>query len=294
MRRMLKQLAISGLFAAMTVALAGAASWSDVRGSFARSFQVNGPVSLEIANGSGDITVRQGGSSSVEVRAKIHVGDRWFGSADVDRRVHAVEANPPVEQDGNTIRIRKIDEEEHNSHLSIDYEITAPAETQVHSETGSGDVTVEGINGPVSARTGSGDVKMSGLRADVTAQTGSGDAKFQSIEAGRLEIETGSGDVELRDVRCAVQARTESGDIEAEGHPEAAWRLRTGSGDVTLRLPSDLGFDLDAHTGSGDVETNGLSITTEGSFGHGSLRGKVRGGGVPVEVQTSSGDIRID
>jgi len=55
-----------------------------------------------------------------------------------------------------------------------------------------------------------------------------------------------------------------------------------------------VGFDLDAHTGSGDVETNGLSITTEGTFGHGNLRGKVRGGGVPVEVQTSSGDIRID
>lgn len=294
MKTMFKQLVALGWLVGLSVMMAGAASWSDVRGSFTRTFQVSGPVSLEVTNGSGDITVRQGSSSSVEVRAKIHVGDRWFGGADVDRRVHAIEANPPLEQVGNTIRIRKFDEEDSNPHISIDYEIMAPAESQLRSETGSGDVTVDGIRGPVSARTGSGDVKMSGLQADVTAHTGSGDAKFQDIEAGRLEIETGSGDIELHEVRCAVQVRTGSGDIEAQGEPQGAWRLHTGSGDVTLRLPSDLGFDLDAHTGSGDVETNGLSITTEGTFGHGNLRGKVRGGGVPVEVQTSSGDIRID
>jgi len=294
MKRMLKQTVALGWLVGFSVITAGAASWTDVRGSFTRTFQVTGPVSLEVSNGSGDITVRQGGSGSVEIRAKIHVGDRWFGNSDVDRRVHAVESNPPLEQSGNTIRIRKVEDEERNSHISIDYEITAPAETQLHSETGSGDVIVEGIHGPVSARTGSGDVKMSGLHADVTAYTGSGDAKFESIEAGHLEIETGSGDVELREVRCAAQVRTGSGDIEAQGEPQEAWRLRTGSGDVTLRLPADLGFDLDAHTGSGDVETHGLAITTEGTFGHGNLRGKVRGGGVPVEVQTSSGDIRID
>jgi DUF4097 and DUF4098 domain-containing protein YvlB len=294
MRTMLKQIVAFGCLVGLSVIVAGAASWNDVRGSFTRTFQVTGPVSLEISNGSGDITVRQESSSSVEIRAKIHVGDHWFGSTDVDRRVHAIESNPPVEQNGNTIRIRKVEDEEHNSHISIDYEIMAPAETQLHSETGSGDVTVEGINGPVSARTGSGDVRMSDLRADVTAHTGSGDAKFEGIEAGRLEIETGSGDVELHEVRCAVQARTGSGDIVAQGEPQETWSLRTGSGDVTLRLPGGVGFDLDAHTGSGDVETNGLEITTEGTFGHGNLRGKVRGGGVPVEVQTSSGDIRID
>jgi hypothetical protein len=294
MKRVLKQLIALGLLVGLSAVMAGAASWSDVRGSFTRSFQVSGPVSLEVTNRSGDIAVRQGGSGSVEVRAKIHVGDRWSENAEVERRVHAIEANPPLEQNGNTVRVRKVDEDEHNSHISIDYEITAPAETQLHSETGSGDVIVSGINGPVSARTGSGDLKMTGLRSDVRAQTGSGDAKFQEIEAGRLEIETGSGDVELHDVKCAVEARTGSGDIEAQGQPQDTWRLRTGSGDVTLRVPSDVGFDLDAHTGSGDVETNGLSITTEGTFGHGNLRGKVRGGGVPVEVQTSSGDIRID
>ncbi len=69
--------------------------------------------------------------------------------------------------------------------------------------------------------------------------------------------------------------------------------LHAGSGEVTLRLPSQAGFDLVAHTSSGEVRSD-LPITVQGSLGHGELRGKVRGGGVRVEVSTGSGDIHIE
>jgi hypothetical protein len=275
------------------VPLSGAVPLPDVRGQFSRSFQVSGPVTLDVTNGSGDIVVREGGSGSVEIHAKIQAGERWGNSDAAEARVHQIENNPPVEQDGNTIRIRQNGDHEQWRNISIDYEITAPRETQLSSRTGSGDVTVEGIRGPVQAETGSGDVKMRGLHANVTAQTGSGDTRFEGIEAERVEIKTGSGDVSVRDLHCALVARTGSGDIEAEGQPTGEWRLHTGSGEVKLRLPSDVGFDLDARSSSGDVNTQ-LPITVEGAVGHGEVRGKVRGGGVPVEVQTGSGDISID
>jgi Putative adhesin len=273
------------------VSVHAASPWDNVRGRFERSFSVSGPVELQIKNGSGDIVVRTGGSGTVEVRAKISVSNRWFGSDRADTRVHAIEANPPVEQSGNTIRIREL---EGINNISIDYEITVPADTQMRSETGSGDVTVEGIGGPVEAETGSGDVKMNSVHGNVRVETGSGDAKFEGIEAERVEIKTGSGDVQLRDLQCALLASTGSGDIQAGGRPTGRWRLDTGSGEVSLHLPSDLAFDLDAHSDSGDIRTHTLTLTVEGSAGHGELRGKVRGGGVPVKVETGSGDISID
>ncbi len=280
------------VFAIAAVSAQAAGSWNSVRGRFERTFSVNGPVELQIKNGSGDIVVREGGSGSVEIRAKIYVGNGWFGGGGDDSKVHAIESNPPVEQFGNTIRIKEL-EGYHN--ISIDYEIAVPAETRVRSETGSGDVTVEGIQGPAEVQTGSGDVKMHEVHGNVRAETGSGDTRFDGIDAGRVEIKTGSGDVDLRDLRCALQATTGSGDIQAQGRPTGTWRLDTSSGEVKLHLPSDLAFDLDAHTGSGDVHTAGsLSLTILGSLGHGELRGKARGGGVPVEVQTGSGDITID
>jgi hypothetical protein len=293
MRRFCKRFCVLLALALGCVPLLGALPLPDVRGQFSRNFQVSGPVTLEVTNGSGDIVVREGGSGSVEVHAKIHVGERWGNPDAAEARVHQIENNPPVEQDGNTIRIRQNGDREQWRNISIDYEITAPSETQLSSRTGSGDVTVEGIRGPVQAETGSGDVKMRGLHGNVTAQTGSGDTRFEGIEAERVEIKTGSGDVSVRDLHCALAARTGSGDIEAEGQPTGAWRLHTGSGEVKLRLPADLGFDLEARSSSGDVNTN-LPVTVEGAIGHGEVRGKVRGGGVPVEVQTGSGDISID
>jgi Putative adhesin len=293
MKRAYRWLGVVAVWVLGCAALKSAASWPEVRGQFSRSFQVSGPVNLEVTNGSGDIVVREGGSGSVEIHAKIHAGEHWGNSAEAERRVHEIENNPPLEQDGNTVRIRQSGDRERWRNISIDYEITAPTETRLNSRTGSGDVTVEGIRGPVQAETGSGDVKMRGIHSNVTTQTGSGDTRFEGIEAERVEVKTGSGDVEVRDLHCSLVARTGSGDIEAQGQPTGEWRLHTGSGEVKLRLPSDVGFDLEARSQSGDVNTH-LPITVQGTLGRGEVRGKVRGGGVPVEVQTGSGDISID
>ena len=58
-------------------------------------------------------------------------------------------------------------------------------------------------------------------------------------------------------------------------------------------MPQDAAFDLNAHTGSGSITLN-HPVTVEGSIGRKEVRGKVRGGGVPIDVQTGSGSIRIN
>ena len=64
------------------------------------------------------------------------------------------------------------------------------------------------------------------------------------------------------------------------------------SGGVRLKLASDAAFDLDAHTSSGSISVN-QPVTVQGTIGRKELHGKVRGGGVPVEVETGSGNIEI-
>jgi DUF4097 and DUF4098 domain-containing protein YvlB len=68
--------------------------------------------------------------------------------------------------------------------------------------------------------------------------------------------------------------------------------VHTGSGGVQLKLPSDAAFDLDAHTSSGSISID-QPHTVQGSIGRKEVRGRVGGGGVPVEVETGSGDIQI-
>jgi hypothetical protein len=64
------------------------------------------------------------------------------------------------------------------------------------------------------------------------------------------------------------------------------------SGNVTIRVPANAAFDLEAHSGSGRIDSE-HPITLVGSVSRRELRGQVRGGGPRIDVSTASGAIRI-
>ena len=88
-------------------------------GSFDRTLQVSGPVDLDVTTGSGNITVHAGASGSVHVVAKIRAHDSWTGISAAEK-IRRLEANPPIEQQGNTIRIGYIEDRELWNNISID------------------------------------------------------------------------------------------------------------------------------------------------------------------------------
>jgi hypothetical protein len=98
--------------------------------------------------------------------------------------------------------------------------------------------------------------------------------------------------MELRGVRGSLEARAGSGSVRADGDPRGGWLVHTGSGRVQLEIPSDAAFDLDARTSSGSISLQ-HPVTIQGRIGRKEVHGRVRGGGVQVEVQTGSGDIEI-
>jgi DUF4097 and DUF4098 domain-containing protein YvlB len=144
----------------------------------------------------------------------------------------------------------------------------------------------------VRARTGSGSIHATAIGGGFEANTGSGHITLEQTSPGAVRADTGSGGMELRGVRGSLEAKAGSGTIRAEGDPTGAWVVHTGSGGVQLRFPSDAAFDLDAHTSSGSISVD-HPVTVQGTVGRKQIRGKVRGGGVPVEVETGSGNIEI-
>jgi DUF4097 and DUF4098 domain-containing protein YvlB len=322
---------LAGLAAlTLPVILAISAYAHTVEGSFTRSLKVTGTVDLTVTTGSGNIDVRTGDATSVRVRGIIRAHDNWqISTEEAERKVRALEANPPIEQNGNIIRIGHIEDPALRRNVSISYELVVPVETRITSDTGSGDQSLVGVRGPAKAQTGSGNVKVSRVTDVVRAQTGSGDIVLDAIKAvvyaetgsgniqaggieggfvastgsgdvklgqtasGPVNIETGSGNIEAGGVQGALHAHTGSGDITVDGKTLGDWKLDTGSGNITLRLPAQAAFDLYAHTGSGDI-TMAREITVQGKIGRHELRGKVGGGGVLVDLGTGSGDIHIE
>src|SRR5271166_2821920 len=87
---------------ACMIALACFASlpaFASAEGSFQRTLQVTGPVSIDLATGSGSVNVRTGASGQVEISGHIKVTN-WFGG-DAEQRVKSIENNPPIQQSGN-------------------------------------------------------------------------------------------------------------------------------------------------------------------------------------------------
>ena len=231
--------------------------WNQVKGTFERKLEVSGPAKLDVVTNSGDVTLRTGPVSSVYIKGKIQIHFESDSERDrAEKTLSDIQQNPPLEQNGNSIRVGHVNGTRDMNHTSIDYEIVVPP----------------GSN--LIARSGSGDLHIAGPLAEADVETGSGDVSIESVK-GSLHLSTGSGDIALR----------EAGGSGAE--------VRTGSGDVDCVLPSTGGFDFSVATGSGDISAeSGLTIET-GNTSRGKWRAKIRGGGAAYSVETGSGDIRI-
>jgi hypothetical protein len=277
-------------------------------GEFTKDLNVNGTVDLEVGTGSGDIHMRTGAANTVHVVGHIRVSG--WNSNDEDK-VKKIEQNPPVQQLGSLIKIGKIDDPELRRHVSISYDITAPASARINANTGSGNIDIQGFQARLSAETGSGDVNLRDITAEVRSHTGSGHISAQNVGApflastgsgdmdvalnssGDVDVHTGSGRIHVERANGSLRARTGSGDVQADGVPASNWFVQTGSGSVKLKLTDATNFDLEASTGSGDLRLS-KPVTVQGKLSKHEIHGKVGNGGPKVEVHTGSGDVEID
>jgi len=321
-----------GILAAVLGAALAAATWaapSDTRGSFDRTLKVSEPASVDVRTGSGNIHVTRVDSTSVVIHAEIRSGHGgWSGDSDAGARIHEIETNPPIEQDGNTVRIGHTHDSDLYRNISISYEIKVPAQTRLEGTTGSGDFTASGVQLDISGHTGSGNIRVedTGGRAELTsgsgdvelrnargggrvsagsgnvtaegvagpvrASSGSGNVRVELTGPGDVEATSGSGNIRVHGVKGSLRGSTGSGDIEATGEPQGEWHLRTGSGNVSVELPKGAGFELDAHSGSGTIQTD-REITVQGTLSRHDIHGRAGSGGPLLELRTSSGSIYL-
>jgi hypothetical protein len=278
-------------------------------GSFERTLKVAGAVDLSVRGGSGRIRVQPGVAGTVRVSARLRAGNGWFATSDVEARMRKIEQNPPIEQQGNTVRIGEFADHDLSRDISISYDVTVPPDTKVTARNGSGAIDIGAVKGAVDAENGSGGINVDAA-ASLEAHTGSGSIRAMSIAGplsahsgsggitltqtgpGEVSVTAGSGSVSVTGVNGPARISTGSGGIDVEGRPAGPWTVNASSGSVEVALPADAAFDVDAHSSSGSV-SSAHPVTMVGSIERHRLSGKVRGGGPLVRVSTSSGSIRI-
>jgi DUF4097 and DUF4098 domain-containing protein YvlB len=252
-------------------------------GRFDQTLPVSVPFKLDITTDAGEISLRAGSSNKIEVHAKLHSIDAE--DDDVATRIHAIELNPPISSDakGHNIRIGHFADSDAVRNVSISYEIVVPADTQLHSETGTGDQSIEGIQGPVEANSGSGKLHLWHIGKDVHARTGSGDIDMHDIH-GPIQVRDGTGTIYVSDVRADTASATRLAEVMSLSQ-------RTGKR-VPVDFPLPVPMTIQITTGSGDVDVENL----EGGLQVISGSGNIRASGKPSsdwDLDTGTGTVRV-
>ncbi len=268
---------------ALAVCTAAAIPALAAEATFERNLTFSGRPDLTVSTGAGAIHLSAGPAGQIHIIG--HVRSNWGD----DDRVREIAAHPPIEQTGNIVRIGA--HQNNMQHISIDYEIEAPADAYLSADSGSGSLIVDGVGANAKLNSGSGSIHATGLQGSFQVETGSGSIYAEQIGDGDVKAETGSGSIELRNIDGALRAQTGSGSIKVAGKPEGPWKLETGSGSVEI-WTGNAAFTLDAECGSGSVQSD-RDIVTQGTLGRHHVQGKVGGGGPLVRIETGSGGIRI-
>jgi hypothetical protein len=305
-------------------ALALAPAYATAADTFERTFNVTSPVRLELNNSSGTVDIRGSVDGKVHVFGKVTAGWSVFGNS--EKNVQDVVANPPIEQNGNVVRIGRNNSMFRN--VSIDYRIEVPRDTDVDASVASGGMTIDNVRGPVKAASASGYVHVYRVERDTTISAASGAIEASGI-GGVLKVNSASGDITLTDVKGDLKANAASGSIRisnpgdrvdagsASGSIEVKgaksdlkihaisgsvnvagdpsenryWELKSVSGSIDIHVPPNASFLFTAETTSGGIRTN-IPVVLEEQGKH-SMRAHVGSSSGRVEVHTVSGGVDV-
>ncbi|HEY2327601.1 MAG TPA: DUF4097 family beta strand repeat-containing protein [Gaiellaceae bacterium] len=258
-----------------------------------KTFEIGGPIELELSLTAGDIEVAAGTDGKAEVELVAH-----------DAESQELVDNATVEMRGNTLVVDVPEKRGFKFSFrsrGITCTVRCPEGSSLRSRTKSGDVDVSINLARADVATASGDVTLRDVSGDASVKTASGDTTVGDV-GGRASVNSASGDVSIGRVAGDVNANTASGDItvdaagggfkansasgdisiEASGSGDIS--INSASGDIGVGLRRGTRAHLDCNTVSGDTRSE-LDLSGDEPNGNGPL--------VHIKARTVSGDIHI-
>jgi hypothetical protein len=159
--------------------------------------------------------------------------------------------------------------------------VTVPSGARATVRDDSGDVTVQGLTGPVSIHVDSGGIQATGLSGGVSISDDSGDIIGSALDGPRVVIENNSGGIDIVGLASLnVSVSDDSGDITLTfSKVPKSVRVVDNSGNITVVLPrGSTAYNVTAETHSGQRT---VSVPTNSSSPH------------MITVINDSGDVTV-
>jgi DUF4097 and DUF4098 domain-containing protein YvlB len=227
----------------------------------ARSFPVDGPLTLEVDTSLGDIQVsaQEGSAASVEIVRKAWGETQAAAQAEAGKLGVEVVASPSrlklsyQGQDQNRVEVLGV-----SRPGRVSFNIKVPAETSVILKTGAGDinlsetrgkadleanfgqVTVNGLEGGLAVRANSAGLVLKGIAAgdgDITAETSFAGITVEDLHGGEIQLRTASGEVLAKGIEASGALRVENqfSRVQLEDLRAAEVQIKNEGGEVQVR-----------------------------------------------------------
>jgi len=250
-------------------------------------------ASLSVNNFGGGITVH--GWS--ENRVKVH--------AETGRR-----GRVEVSLVGSTVVVKASSREGAPSVMDID--VTVPLSMALNLSGTYADITVDGVQGPISAETVNGEVNVRGgkgiitlhsIQGTVTLADASGRIEVNSVNEdveltnvnGEIKLETTNGNVMMTGIQSSsVDAGTINGDVIYEGTVKdgGSYSLGSHNGDISVSIPEGANVTVTTATANGDIDAS-FALPLTNTAGKHRKTFKIGSGSARMELESFQGDIEM-
>jgi hypothetical protein len=156
--------------------------------------------------------------------------------------------------------------------------------------TSGGSISASDLDGTIDLRTSGGSISLDALKGNIKAITSGGSIKATELR-GESIVKTSGGSIVLREIYGTMDAATSSGSLDAEIlELGKSLNLSVSSGSMSVKMPMDKGITLDC---SAQKINAGTLNNFSGTFDKTYIKGKLNGGGIPVNLRVSSGTLTM-
>jgi hypothetical protein len=249
-------------------------NWPEVTETFSRTLRLGRNGTFDLQTLAGDVVITGGRGDQVRIEATKRVRHRVPAQA----RAVLPEVRIDIAERGGNVELRTEQPRRRALWTSVDYVVSVPSGANVIIVTGSGNVRVENVAGELRANAADGNITASGVRRvrqistmrgnvdvsdaeadELSANTLQGDVILRNLKGRVLDLNTVTGDARLVDVQMSrARLETTAGDIEYAGPLARSGRYEflTHSGNIRVNPIGNAGFDLEAHSFTGDIRSD--------------------------------------
>ncbi|WP_157337605.1 DUF4097 family beta strand repeat-containing protein [Paenibacillus lutrae] len=266
---------------------------------------------LELDVGSADVKVTRGSGDQARVTLSGRASSNYADKLDLKVETRGDTLVLGLNQDVVSIGFKVLD-------IEMNVELPEKQWKSAKLETGSGNIDLAELKGDsIGIKVGSGNISAQEIAFQkIELNGGSGNATLSQIETDQMDLQLasgnlnvtkytadllkfdlGSGNVELFDGQSAVEGHVSSGNVRIEAEELLHnTDLKLGSGNATVELarqPKSLEVDFRGGSGNGQIGFTGIEYQEKSEEGD-VLRGTFGSGDVKLNVQTSSGDFKLE